>query len=108
MSGGEGEDDDGDGADQADPAEGHGAAGALVEIPAYGYFEDLIADDGNAPADQEEAEVAVAECGVGIVSGSASCFWGQDFFWWRGGGGGPFIVGVFVCQLGGVFGVGHK
>ena len=100
LAGGEREENDGEGADEADPAEGHGALGALVEIPADGDFEDLAADDGGDPTDEIKAEIAEAKGGIGIVAGRGA---GLENFRRRcGGGSGALIVRIFVGQLGGI------
>src|ERR1700689_2763207 len=105
MAGGEGEDDYWDGGDEADPGDGEGVAGALVEIPDYGCFEDLISDDGDAPAAEEKAEATVSQGGVGIVTGWCG---GENFFRRRGCRGRALIIRLLVSQLCRWVWVGHK
>ena len=67
MAGGEGQENDGRGGHKADPAEGHGVLGALIQIPGDGHFENLASDHRDDPADKIKPEIAESQGGIRVM-----------------------------------------
>jgi hypothetical protein len=67
MAGGHRERDDRKGLHQADPAERHRGAGALIDFPPERHGQHLASDRREQAAPEQQAAVAEAQRGIGVV-----------------------------------------